>query len=54
VDEDGTPLQSTQLEYGEIPSYDTGTYWIPVKEGNAQYTYTFAWWTPEISEVITW
>jgi hypothetical protein len=26
VDEDGTPLQSTQLEYGEIPSYDTGTY----------------------------
>ncbi len=45
--DDGTTLQSGKLYYGDTPVY-SGT---PVKESTPQYSYVFAGWTPEISEV---
>ena len=50
VDEDGTVLSAAEYDYGtpaasiEIPE-------PPVKPADAQYTYTFAGWTPVIAEV---
>ena len=35
-------------KYGSTPSYKNGT---PTKAGNAQYTYTFTGWSPEITAV---
>ena len=46
--EDGTVLQQTDVEYGTMPEYTGET---PTKEGNAQYSYTFAGWTPVLVEV---
>ena len=44
VDEDGTTvLDEQQVEYDTVPVYAGET---PTKEGNAQYTYTFAGWDP--------
>ena len=45
---DETTLQSTEVAYGVTPEY-TGT--TPVKQGNAQYTYTFKGWDIPIATV---
>ncbi|MEE0973717.1 MAG: T9SS type A sorting domain-containing protein, partial [Paludibacteraceae bacterium] len=46
--EDGTELQRSNVTYGETPVYAGET---PVKESTAEFTYTFAGWSPEISVV---
>jgi len=45
---DGAVLQSTDYEYGETPVYSGAT---PVKAANAQYTFAFDGWSPEIASV---
>ena len=46
--EDGTELQRSNVTYGETPKYNGET---PVKEATAEFTYTFAGWSPAISAV---
>ena len=48
VDNDGTVLQTGKLAYGETPVYSGET---PAKKADAQYTYTYSGWTPEIAKV---
>ena len=48
VNEDGTELQRGSVPYGETPVYTGET---PVKQSTAEYTYTFAAWSPEVTEV---
>lgn len=48
VDEDGTELQSSEVEYGSVPAY-TGQ--IPSKDADAQYTYEFKGWDSELVAV---
>ena len=48
VDEDGTELQSSKVEYGQRPAYNGET---PTKESTAEFDYTFAGWTPDIASV---
>ena len=45
---DGTELKTEQVAYGEVPAY-TGD--KPTREGDAEHTYTFSGWTPEIQTV---
>ncbi|MBO5702788.1 MAG: InlB B-repeat-containing protein [Clostridia bacterium] len=46
--EDGTVLQTVEVEYGKTPEYGGAT---PTKAPDAQYTYTFEKWTPSIESV---
>ena len=46
--EDGTELQRSNVTYGETPAYNGET---PEKPATAEFTYTFAGWTPTISPV---
>ena len=46
--ENGTLIKSESVAYGATPEYKGTT---PKKDADAQYTYTFAGWTPAISEV---
>ena len=48
VNHDGTVLQTGKLPYGTTPVYTGET---PVKTGDAQYSYTFLGWDPEIAAV---
>ena len=49
VDEDGTVLETDEeVTAGSTPSYDGE---IPSKADDAQYTYTFSGWSPEIQSV---
>ena len=46
TDEDGTLLATTQVPAGETPEYPNAD---PTKEEDANYTYTFAGWSPNLA-----
>ncbi len=48
LNEDGTEIKAEPYKYGETPVYSGET---PTKAADAQYTYTFAGWDPEIVAV---
>ena len=48
VNEDGTELQVSMVQYDQTPSYSGET---PTKKEDDKYTYTFDGWTPEITSV---
>ncbi|MCR5372538.1 MAG: InlB B-repeat-containing protein, partial [Solobacterium sp.] len=48
VDGDGTVLQESEVPAGKTPEYTGDT---PTKKEDKNYTYTFAGWSPEITEV---
>ncbi|MBO7367360.1 MAG: hypothetical protein J6U24_01985, partial [Paludibacteraceae bacterium] len=48
VNYDGTELQSSKVDFGSLPEYKGDT---PVRDADAQYTYTFSGWDSEIKAV---
>ena len=48
VNENDEVLQESLLEYGTVPEFFGE---IPLKEGDAEFTYSFSGWSPEISTV---
>ena len=48
VDGNGATLKTEQVAYGATPAYTGAT---PTKTATAQYTYTFAHWTPNVTTV---
>ena len=49
VNDDGSVLETDEaVPYGSAPSYDGET---PAKAATAEFTYTFAGWTPEVADV---
>ncbi|MBO5935643.1 MAG: InlB B-repeat-containing protein, partial [Clostridia bacterium] len=46
LNEDGTEIDTTSVEYGEVP-----THAAPTKANTAEYTYTFKGWTPDVAAV---
>jgi hypothetical protein len=49
-DWDGTLLQSSMVNYGEWPTYYNSDPW---READAQYTYTFTGWNPQLDWVTS-
>ena len=49
VDYDGTPLAADSFAYGMRPSYSAPT--LPEREATAEFTYSFAGWTPAFAPV---
>ena len=47
VDEDGTVLQSSEVEYGAMPTAPLD----PTKANTAEWSYTFNGWTPQVETV---
>ena len=48
LDDHDSVIDTTTWNYGTMPSHSD-----PMKTWNTQYSYTFAWWTPELVS-ITW
>ena len=48
ANEDGTVIQATEVEYGQMPAYDGDT---PTKSATVEYTFTFKGWDKDISRV---
>ena len=46
VNEDGSLIDQTTVEYGVVPTHTD-----PIKQNTAEYTYTFAGWTPAVVAV---
>ncbi|MCR4804263.1 MAG: hypothetical protein K5981_01235 [Clostridia bacterium] len=46
LNEDGTLIDTTTVEYGAMPGHAA-----PTKPSDAEHTYTFAGWTPEVAAV---
>ena len=47
-DENGALIDQTTVEYGQIPAHAD-----PIKQNTAEYTYTFAGWTPAVVAVTS-
>ena len=47
----GVVLQSSNVAYGVVPTYDSGAYGTPTKPADGDVTYTFAGWSPTVTAV---